>query len=149
MIIDSLSNATKYYSLCPRIEAALRYLAENDLTDAEPGRVDILGDECYALIQKYDTRPPDDCKWEAHIRYIDVQFVAGGVEKMGWAPLGSMTMQADYSDTKDQIVYQGDGSFITVTEGFFAIFGPSDIHMPCLADGEPASVTKVVVKVMI
>ncbi len=147
MIIDSLDNAVKYHSLGSRIRMALEYLGSADFSAMEPGRVELQGDECYALIQRYDTREMDNCKWESHRRYIDVQYVASGRERMGWVPAASMTVKTPYNETKDQTVLSGDGSFISVPAGYFAIFGPDDAHMPCVADGEPSPVVKVVVKV--
>ncbi len=49
------------------------------------GRHDLDGDDLFALVQEYTTRAADECVWEAHRRYIDVQFVVTGAERMGVA----------------------------------------------------------------
>lgn len=149
MVVDSLNNAASYYALGPLIQAALEFLKSHDFSALESGRVDIRGDGCYALIQRYESRPREMCKWESHKRYIDVQFVAEGQELIGWAPLESMSTKTPYNDAKDQTVHEGQGSLVRVPAGFFAILGPRDAHMPCVADGEGSAVTKVVVKVAV
>jgi len=147
VILDSLENAHIYYPLGQRIEQALRYLHEQDFGAVEPGRCDIDGDDCFALVQRYQTCPMQECIWESHRRYIDIQFVASGVECIGYAPQSAMIVQTPYSTAKDQEVHTGEGDLLTVREGCFAIFLPGEVHMPFVQADGPSPVTKVVVKV--
>jgi len=55
----------------------------------------------------------------------------------------------EYNEQNDIIFYEGDKSFIKVDEGMFAIFFPSDVHMPGIKCKEKAYVKKVVVKVKV
>ncbi len=147
MILDSLKNAHVFHPLGKRIEQALRYLQEQDFGALQPGRYDLDGDGCFALVQQYQTRPVQECIWESHRSYIDIQFVASGIERIGYAPQSGMTVQTPYSAEKDQTVYTGDGDLLTVRAGCFAIFLPGEVHMPFVQAGGPSPVTKVVVKV--
>lgn len=149
MMIDHISNASFYSGINPGIGRALEYLAQNDFAGLAPGRFDIDGDCLFALVQRYETKPPEQGVWEAHRRYIDVQFVAAGVERMGYAPIESLTVTQPYADDKDFELLAGNGDFVTVSIGMFTVFFPQDAHMPCLACGQPAPVVKVVVKVAV
>ena len=60
MIVDELKNAEQYYGLGPRIEAALRYLQETDFSQVAPDRYDIEGDDVFALVQEYDSKPKSE-----------------------------------------------------------------------------------------
>ncbi len=147
MIVDQLKNAPLYRGLSPNIAKALDYLAAHDFSAIAPGRYDIDGDAVFALVQRYDTKPRDQGVWEAHRRYIDVQYLAAGTETLGYAPIDALAEAQPYRDEKDVLLLAGEGDFVTGGPGTFCIFFPHDAHMPCLAHGEPAAVLKVVVKV--
>ncbi len=148
MIIDHMNNAALYHGVHQGIRKALAYLANTDVSHLPPGRHDIDGDKVYALAQQYETRPREKGVWEAHRRYIDVQLVATGSEIMGYAPIARLTVTQPYATEKDCMLLAGSGDFLTVRAGMFAVFFPGDAHMPCLACGESALVSKVVVKVL-
>ncbi|MEI7435464.1 MAG: YhcH/YjgK/YiaL family protein [bacterium] len=147
MIIDSIKNAALYKGTGARIQVALEYLAKTDFATMAPGRYDIDGNNVYALVQHYQTKPREKGLWEAHRRYLDVQYVAAGIESMGYAQIGSLTVTQPYSPEKDCELFAGAGDFVTARSGTFVIFFPEDGHMPCIASAEPAAVRKVVVKV--
>lgn len=149
MIADSLKNAGTYSYINERIALALKFLQENDATKMEPGRYEIDGASVYALVQSYESLPVEDGKWEAHRRYIDVQYVAQGTERMGYANIDNLAVTQEYMENGDYMLLEGDGSFLTVKPGCFAVFFPQDAHMPCIAVGKPDCIIKVVVKVLV
>jgi len=149
MIIDSIRNRTSYERLGAGIARALKYLAQTDFPGMAPGRYDLDGDAVYALVQQYETRPREKGLWEAHRRYIDVQYVATGIETMGYAPLDTMTVSQAYAPENDCVLFSGNGDFLTVRAGTFVVFFPEDVHMPCLVKDAPGPVRKVVVKVAV
>ena len=149
MIIDRLERAASYFALGNRIERALRYLQSVDPETLLPGRHELDGDRLFAIIQEYETKPLEKGFWETHRRYIDVQFVAKGVERIGWTEAEVLT-EGPYDENKDLIILQGKGNFLTVRPGTFLILGPRDAHMPCISpESGPDLVKKIVVKVEI
>jgi biofilm protein TabA len=149
MITDTIENASAYFSLSPRLPAALRFLRQTDLAVLSPGRHSIDGENAFAIVQEYQTKPRAQGLWEAHRRYIDVQFVQSGVEAMGWAPIQQMRVKQPYDSEKDLEFFDGSGQMIEVPAGHFAIFLPHDVHMPGLCIAEPQSVRKIVMKVAV
>ena len=149
MIIDAIKNRTIYTGLGAGIRTALEYLAQTDFAGLAPGRFDLKGDSLYALVQQYETKPREKGLWEAHRRYIDVQYVAAGVETMGYAPVGTLTVSQAYATENDCVLFSGTGDFLTARAGTFVIFFPEDAHMPCLVKDMPGPVRKVVVKVAV
>jgi biofilm protein TabA len=147
MIIDSLANAHSYFGLGPRIERALRYLREVDFARLETGKHAIEGEEVFALAQRYESKAPGDHLYEAHRRYIDVQYVAEGIEAIGYAPIESLRTAREYDPGKDAEMFSGSGVMLRCPRGCFAIFFPQDGHLPCMAIDAPAPVGKIVVKV--
>jgi biofilm protein TabA len=149
MIIDRLANPAPLFQLPSRLARALDYLRANDLRSVPLGRHDLDGDRLFALVQEYTTRAADQCVWEAHRKYIDVQFVALGVERIGYASIAQMREREAYDPTRDVAFFEPGGELVTIRAGMFAIFGPEDVHSPCHAAGEPGLVRKVVVKVAV
>lgn len=149
MIIDRLSNPSPLFVLPGRLARALEYLRTTDLRSISIGRHDLDGDRLFALVQDYTTRAADQCVWEAHRKYIDVQFVTVGVERIGIADLASATVREPYDPARDVAFFEPGESFVTIPAGMFAIFGPKDVHSPGHAVGTPGLVRKVVVKAML
>ena len=89
MIQDTLDHSACYEALSPRFAQAFKFLRTVDGTQA-PGRHEIDGDRVFALVQKYATKPVESALFEAHRKYIDVQYVHRGRETILWAPLAAM-----------------------------------------------------------
>jgi YhcH/YjgK/YiaL family protein len=149
MILDRLENAGFYRGLGQRVTDALNYLANADFSRVAEGRHTLDGEELFALVQRYRTKPICKAQWEAHRRYVDVQYVIQGTERMGYAPLDSrLTIQQPYDAAKDIAFFDAQGDLFEVRAGMFVLFGPQDVHAPGLAcsSGIPIEVLKVVVK---
>ena len=149
MIIDKLSNSHLYSSLGERINIALAYLKQTDFSKTESGRYDIDGDNIFALVNEYTTKDESDGKLEAHKKYIDVQFVAKGCELMGYAPINNQKVINEYNEQNDITFFEGERSFTKVYEEMFAIFFPTDLHMPGIKVQKSEYVKKVVIKVKV
>jgi YhcH/YjgK/YiaL family protein len=149
MIIDKLSNSNLYSGLGERINKAFDYLKQTDFSKMELGKYEIDGDNIFALVNEYNTKDQSEGKLEAHKKYIDVQFVAKGRELMGYAPFENQKVIDEYNEQNDITFFSGDKSFTQVNEGMFAIFFPTDVHLPGIKVDEPAYVKKVVVKVKV
>ncbi|MFA7228945.1 MAG: YhcH/YjgK/YiaL family protein [Melioribacteraceae bacterium] len=147
MIFDQLKNAHLYFPLSDRIAKALQYLAQTDFANIAPGTYEIDGENIFALVQEYSTRPLSSSKWESHKKYIDIQYIVSGKEKMGYTDAKKVIVLQRYHPNNDIVLYKGEGNFITAEEGQFVLFFPTDIHMPQLAINIPREVKKVVVKV--
>lgn len=149
MIIDKRKNAYLYFTLGERLAAGLRYLQETNLARVEPGRHEIDGTNVYAIVMEYDTEPAEECFWEAHRRYIDIQYVVSGVERMGYANLDRLETDDLYDEETDILKLKAEGDMLVVPAGHFVIFYPHEAHMPGVALDEPQLVKKAVVKVRV
>ncbi|MEW6653208.1 MAG: YhcH/YjgK/YiaL family protein [Bacteroidota bacterium] len=147
MIYDNIKNGHLYFPLGEKIEKALKYLQATDFSSIEPGTYDIEGTDIYAIVSQYNTKPLSSGKWEAHKKYIDVQYVYKGTERIGFTEAKKMMTLEEYDNRKDIVIYKGEGHFVNVDENHFLILFPTDIHMPGIAINIPKAVKKVVVKV--
>jgi YhcH/YjgK/YiaL family protein len=149
MIFDQLKNAHLYFVISDRVKKAFDYLVSTDFENLEPGKYEIDGENIYAIVQEYDTRPLTSSRWEAHKKYLDIQYMVNGKEKMGYSHKNKMIVTHEYNEGKDALYLKGDGNFLIAEAGYFAIFFPSDVHMPCIALNLSTPVKKVVVKVRV
>jgi YhcH/YjgK/YiaL family protein len=157
MIIDIIENASLYQNLGERINKAFNYIRNTDLKNLQAGKYEIESDNIFALISEYQTKPESEGKLESHRKYIDVQYVIEGEELMGYVPLGSpafvkasagrQEILEPYKEGNDIIFFKGKKSFTKVTSGMFAIFFPTDVHMPGIDIEGKSRVKKLVIKV--
>jgi YhcH/YjgK/YiaL family protein len=151
MILDTLDNSARYESLNSRFAKAFDFLRTVDGTEAL-GRHDLDGDHCFALVQTYETKPVEKAKFEAHRKYIDIQFIHTGRETILWAPLTSMREEMlAYSEEKEAALWKlvPDVTPLHMSDGHFAILWPQDAHAPCIEWESSQRVFKVVVKVAV
>jgi YhcH/YjgK/YiaL family protein len=150
MIFDKLENASRYYSLNPLFEKAFDYLKNTDLTNKEAGRIELVPDALYAIHSEYETRDLPGEKMEAHKKFLDIQLIVSGKERMGIALLKDQQIAQPYSDEKDFHLFQEEPDFfLSITAGEFTVFFPSDLHMPNISTGQKGKVKKVVMKVRV
>lgn len=147
MIFDNIKNASLYFSLDEKIKKALEYLSTTNFENVEPGNYEIDGDNIFAIVQEYQNKPFSSGKWESHKKYIDIQFIVSGAEKIGFTESKKVITIQEYDSGKDVTIHKGEGQFINVEQNHFMILFPSDIHMPGIAINIPKPVKKVVVKV--
>lgn len=148
VISDTLANASLYAPLVPGLTEAIEWLCRFDPATPD-GRYPIVGERVFALVQRYETGPSTEKRFEAHRHHLDVQFVASGAERILHAPLAGLEEVEPYSEESDVVFFRDPpfSSSILVHAGEFAIFAPGDAHKPgCMAGGRDP-VCKVVVKI--
>jgi YhcH/YjgK/YiaL family protein len=133
------------------LERAFEYLAGTDLTTLPLGRTDVLGDDIYVTVSEAETKPPEQVKFEAHRRYIDIQFVVRGQEAMGVAPAAVLTTVEPYDPARDIEFFAvpATSETVAVRAGEFVVFTPDTGHRPSLHLEGPHVSRKVVVKVSV
>lgn len=139
-----------------RIRAGLEYLAHlgaDTLAGQGPGyaaRVDLEGEEIFALHQVYVTKDREEGRYEAHRKHIDLQFLVAGEEQVFLAPLREGTETVPYDAERDVAFYEAkQGMELVLRASMVAIFYPEDLHAPCLDLAGKDQVKKVVVKIRI
>jgi YhcH/YjgK/YiaL family protein len=65
---------------------------------------------------------------------------------MGYVPLGNQQVLEAYKEENDIVFFNGEKSFTKVTAGMFAIFFPTDVHMPGICVRQKSPVKKLVIK---
>lgn len=150
MIVAALREAESQAPPAPGLRKAFAFLRRPDVSALADGRHDIDGDRVFALVQRYGTAVEAAPRFEAHRRYVDVQYLVAGEEVIGWAPLARLTVTEPYDEAKEAgfgTVAAGLWTPLVLQAGELAVLFPEDAHAPKLAAGPPSAVHKIVVKV--
>lgn len=153
MFIGNIDNIDKdgsdFHSI---IYSVLEYLRTTDFNGFPDGNYPMPHTDFIAKVQRYKTRPVEDCHPESHEKFIDVQFVAKGEEVLGWCPLSpDLKILTPYDEKSDVTFYKElmPESSVVLAERNYAVLFPLDVHRPCVSldDEDPAQVTKIVIKI--
>jgi len=151
MIIDKLEN-WEFYHYGPVWEQIFEFLISLT-SDSEEKRYNIQGDDIFAEVSKYNTRPSKGALLETHRKYADIHVVLTESERIECSTKDKLVVDIPYDGMKDVEFYKYidlEMISIKVIPGIFALFFPQDAHMPGLIFNKtPESVKKVVVKVRV
>src|SRR5664280_3776648 len=146
--INKREFAISYFKNKDRWDKAFNFLKSTDFSKAEMKRYDIDDDKLYATFSEYISKNEETTQFEAHRKYIDIQYVISGKEIMNIAPLKSVNkVLVPYDAIKDiEFVAVSKSTDLKAASGSFFIFFPDDAHRPGLKDGVNSPVRKVVIK---
>lgn len=149
VIHDHLSRIETYRPLSAPLARALDFVRDTDLASLATGRHEVDGERVYALIFEYATALDPSARWESHRRYIDLQLVLAGEERILVADVATLGGPGAYDDARDVTFYESAGASqsVALTAGQFVILFPHDGHRATFALNGPGTVRKLVVKV--
>ena len=101
----------------------------------------------FLLVQEGTTMPLEEGTFEAHRKFIDVQFVIEGCEEIAWQEYDELSCAIAYDETTDKERLDGSRAHhMLVSEGMFWAAFPRDGHKAISHVDEPHSYRKVVMK---
>ena len=145
--INKKKFAKQYHANKAYWDKAFAFLKNNDLNTIARGKYPIDGDNVYASVTADSSKDFDKTNWESHRKYIDLQYVIAGEEKIGVHPVSEATVTKEYDEKRDVANYSADGKLYSATPGTFFIFFPSDAHRPNITPDNNKVVKKIVIKV--
>lgn len=152
MIVGKLVDLYRYKGISKNIDTAIDYIQNNDLMALPKGKTVVDGDNVFINRDTYVARPLEECFFENHEKYIDIQIVLKGQEVIGYTHITNpdLKVTTPYNPDKDVTKYNYNPKgavFFTLEEGFALVY-TEDAHLAkCKANDE--IVEKVVVKVKI
>ena len=147
MITDKLSNVNLYNNI-PDI---VKDFILNISPDIGLGRI-TLSDSVYVNVESYITKNICDAKFESHNKYIDIQILSDGVEKIAYAHRSFLTESTPYNSEKDITFYsdkvQGYEDICLNGTNFVMLF-PHEAHAPQICADNQSKVKKIVIKIRV
>jgi len=132
------------------IKKAINYLKNTDFSKIEKGKYPLEGEEIFVVVNEYETIDKEEKKTEAHRKYIDIQFIYSGEEKIGFAfENPNNKISEEYKEEKDVIHFSEVENEIDIPafSGMFFIFFPEEVHRPGCILKEKQKVKKIIVKI--
>lgn len=146
--INELEFARQYQLNKVLWDKTFAFLKEHDLKTLAKGKYPIDGDNAFVSVTEDPTKDFEKTGWESHRKYIDVQCVIMGEEKIGKYPVAECTITQAYNESKDVAHYTAPGKFYVIPAGTFIIFFPGEAHRPGISpDGKKQVEKKIVIKV--
>lgn len=148
MIFDSISNIKNYKEIDTKVADFIL-----SLTDAQAcGKVFLSEDKLtYANVEEYITKTIENCKPEAHKKYIDIQILLSGVEELDYTCTEGLKISEAYDEVRDIMFFEKTDRVLNrviLEPGNFVLLYPHEAHQPQMAyKNSPSGVKKVVVKI--
>ena len=141
--LNTLSDLTKYFDVP---QAAMDFLASAN-ADTECGKY-VFSDDCFINVLTCDTK--EDCTglMEAHVVFVDVQYMLNGEEKILYTPKEGLKLEKEYDDKKDRSFFSFEAADeVTYATGEGVVLYPAEAHLPGCAINKTQTIKKAVVKI--
>ncbi len=148
MIFDDIKNIRNYSEVDEKIADFILNLTAMQ----ECGKVFLSEDRLtYANVDEYTTKTLENCKLEAHKKYIDIQILLDGVEELDYINVEGLKVKEAYIPERDIMFFDTPEKVlnrIILETGKFVLLYPHEAHQPQMAyKNIPSKVKKVVVKI--
>jgi biofilm protein TabA len=146
MILSELQNKNRYINLHPLFGKAFAFLEKENLSQLSEGKLEIDGDDLFAIISKPGTSAEEIPKLEAHKKYIDIHYIIAGTELFGWKNLNDCKgVEGEFDFEKDYVLYNDqDFTNLLLNKNAFVVIYPEDAHSPGI---KTEQLHKVVLKI--
>jgi YhcH/YjgK/YiaL family protein len=134
--VDKVEFAKQYTANKAVWDKAFAYFRDTNLDQLTPGKYPIDGDNVFGSVTDNPTKEYANTQWESHRKYIDMQYVVQGAEKIEVIPVADATATKPYDESRDVARYDAKGKQYEAKPGTIYIFFPQDAHRPNIkADG--------------
>ncbi|MDO4639169.1 MAG: YhcH/YjgK/YiaL family protein [Leptotrichia hongkongensis] len=153
MIITNVNNEIQNKSLAKDIRFCIEFAKknENKILSLVNGSYDVGYNNIKMNLGKYFTKKENDKFWESHKKYLDVQIMINGTEKVAINDIRDMEVKS-FDEEKDLTILEGDKAFdIIMKTGDVLVFFPNDVHKPELnvsENDDSGNIRKIVTKVV-
>ncbi len=150
MIHDLMECAGLYVRSLEQLKKAIEFVRQVP-ADFAMGKLPIDGEAMFASVNTYTTKAPEELSFEAHRKYIDVQIVLKGRERMDVTQRTDLPILQPYAENTDVMFYAPPANFtsLLLEPGQFVVLYPHDAHRPNVTADVPTEVHKLVVKIRV
>jgi biofilm protein TabA len=139
----------QYYNNKAVWDKVILFLKQTNLDTLSPGKHPIDGDNAYASVTEAASKELNKAGWESHKKYIDLQYVIKGKERIDVIDINKATVTNPYNEDKDAANYTAEGTSYIAEPGTFFLFFPQDVHRPNIKVAGYDVVKKMVIKIKV
>lgn len=138
-------------SLVPFVYTVVRKWINESMTitaNNDEGKFTLSDNRVFVIITTGDTEKADQRKAEVHRKYIDIQILLDGEERIGYSNELDENF-ASLSKLKNDVLFIEDvknENFVDLRPGDFALFYPDQVHRPMCAINSPTRIKKAIIK---
>jgi YhcH/YjgK/YiaL family protein len=148
MTVTEIKSPDNIIGLHPLIAKAAEEMKKLFEADAPVGKYEIEGDRLFINIMSYETSVYENCMFENHKDYIDVQMMMEGEEDIGFITEDKLTVKTPYTPDVALFYMEKPEQTVRISPGVACIILPPEPHAPCMAvDNIPKTVKKMVAKI--
>lgn len=133
----------------PYADKIQNFMHDKDLKTSKCGRYD-LGNDCFAVITEYETKSTEKIVFEAHKKYVDVQYLVFGEEIIYLTEEHMSICTKTYDEDEDYALYESKvANEQCLKQGEYIVLLPHDLHAPSHCTKKtPQKVKKIVFKLL-
>ena len=153
MIFTNVNDEVQNKRLAKDIQFCIEYAKKNEnrILSLVHGSYDVGYNDIKMNVGKYFTKKENEKIWESHKKYLDVQIMINGTEKVAISNIRNMEVKS-FDSEKDLVILEGEKEFdLVMRTGDVLVFFPNDVHKPELNISETdnsGSIRKIVTKVV-
>ena len=148
MIFDKICNIKNYKGINKNLDIAIDSIARKEYIEGISGKNLVLEEEVFFNVQNYITKNQEECFFETHKEYLDIQLVMFGEEKIGVTEIEKLKLDKEYDKERDLETQKGDPEIVfEMNENNFLILFPGEPHMPGIKNNENIEIKKIVYKI--
>lgn len=122
--VDKLESAKQDTANQAAWDEAFVYFRGTNLDQLTPGKYPVDGENVFAAMTDNPTKEFDKTNWESHRKYIDMQYVVQGAEKIRVVPMDKAIGIKPYDEARDVANYSADDKLYEAKPGTLYIFSP-------------------------
>ena len=127
-------------------QAALDFLASAN-KDTECGKY-VFSDDCFINVITVETTADATKMMEAHVQFVDVQFMLDGEEKIYYTDKSALELGQEYDEKKDRSFYKWTkADEVSYKTGEGVVLYQNEAHLPGCAVDKPQTIKKAVIKI--
>ena len=148
MIVAHLENKREYYGIHPELDKALDCLTPEFLEKVPTEKTLLDGENLFVTKFHLNTIPCEQTFFESHKKYLDIQIVTEGMERVEIAHPDTLTLTEEKGDF---FGYTGQAEqSVILRPGNFLVVFPGDAHRLRLPVEQPGEAfTRVVFKIKV
>ena len=148
MIFDKICNIKNYKGINKNLDIAIDSIARREYIKGISGKNLVQEEEVFFNVQNYITKNKEECFFETHKDYLDIQLVMFGEEKIGVTEIEKLKLDKEYDKERDLETQKGEPEIVfEMNENNFLILFPGEPHMPGIKNNEKIEIKKIVYKI--
>ena len=102
------------------------------------GKVDLVPEKLFVKFSHCNLKDVKDARLEAHDKYIDLQLVIDGGERIGVRRRADCLLPTEDRLANDDVIFYGDAysEYVSLSAGDYVVLPPSVAHAPCIGSAK-------------